>query len=160
MSAKRKKAVSIRLASGDVRQIKAIAARLGTRDSDVVRFALRMLLSRIAPLGDPQVCGRRMIPMLTEIGDELIRHFELDAARLRVLINEGAPANQCIEDADIALLAMSASGANYVSLQLEETLGADTPIEGMRSYLIDKYVHRPRAVTSYDASAEASAAAL
>jgi hypothetical protein len=159
VTAKRKKAVSIRLASGDVRQIKAIAARLGTRDSDVVRFALRMLLSRIAPLGDPQVCGRRMIPMLTEIGDELIRHFELDATRLRALINDGAPANQRIEDADIALLAMSASGASYVSLQLEETLGADTPLEGMRSYLIDKYVHRPRAVAGHE-PAEASAAAM
>jgi hypothetical protein len=160
VTAKRKKAVSIRLASGDVRQIKAIAARLGTRDSDIVRFALRMLLSRIAPLGDPEVRGRRMIPMLTEIGDELIRHFELDAARLRVLINEGAPANQRIDDADIALLAMSAAGAHYVSLQLEETLGADTPIEGMRSYLIEKYVHRPRAVSNHDAHAEAHAAAM
>lgn len=160
MTAKRKKAVSIRLASGDVRQIKAIAARLGARDSDIVRFALRMLLSRIAPLGDPQVCGRRMIPMLTEIGDELIRHFELDASRLRVLINEGAPAHQRIDDADIALLAMSASGANYVSLQLEETLGRDTPIEGMRSYLIEKYVHRPRAVASHDLQADVHAAAM
>lgn len=160
MTAKRKKAVSIRLASGDVRQIKAIAARLGARDSDIVRFALRMLLSRIAPLGDPEVHGRRMIPMLTEVGDELIRHFELDAARLRVLLNEGAAPNQRIDDADIALLAMSASGANYVSLQLEETLGGNTPIEGMRSYLINKYVHRPRAVTSHDAQIEAHAVAM
>jgi hypothetical protein len=101
-----------------------------------------------------------MIPMLTEIGDEMIRHFELDAARLRVLINDGAPANQRIDDADIALLAMSASGASYVSLQLEETLGADTPLEGMRSYLIDKYVHKPRAVASHDSHAQASAAAM
>jgi hypothetical protein len=160
VSAKRKKAVSIRLASGDVRQIKAIAARLGTRDSDIVRFALRMLLSRIAPLGDPQVCGRRMIPMLTEIGDELIRHFELDAARLRMLINEGATPSQRIDDADIALLAMSASGANYVSLQLEETLGSDTPIEGMRRYLIDKYVHRPRAVATHEPASDSQLVAM
>jgi len=148
---KRKKAISIRLASSDVRQVKAIANRLGARDSDVVRFALKLLLGRIALLGDSEVRGRRMIPMLVEIGDELIRHFELDAARLRALVNDGATESQRVEDADITLMALSASGANYVELQLEETQGDHNPADGIRHYLIDKYVHKPRIVSSRDA---------
>lgn len=145
---KRKKAISIRLATSDVRQVKAIAHRLGARDSDVVRFALKLLLGRIALLADEDVRGRRLIPMLAEIGDELIRHFELDATRLRTVVNDGASESQRVDDADLALMALSASGASYVDLQLEETQGDGHPADGIRHYLIEKYVHRPRVVSS------------
>jgi hypothetical protein len=151
VTSKRKKAISIRLASSDVRLVKAIASRLGARDSDVVRFALKLLLGRVALLADGDVRGRRMIPMLVEIGDELIRHFELDASRLRALVNDGVSDSQRVEDADITLMALSASGANYVDLQLEESHGSRNPTEGIRHYLIDKYVHRPRVVSSREA---------
>jgi hypothetical protein len=152
VSGKRKKAVSIRLAGGDVRQIKTIAARLGARDSDVVRFALKMLLNRIAPIGDVDVRGRRLVPVFLELGDEMIRHFELDAARLKTIINDGASPDMRMEESDIALLAMSASGSSYVSMQLEEFSSATGSLDGLRGYLYDKYVHHqrpaPRAETS------------
>ena len=144
MTGKRKKAVSIRLASGDVRQIKTIAARLGARDSDVVRFALKLLLGRIAPIGDPEVRGRRLVPVFIEAGSDIIRHFELDAARLKAIINDGAATEQRVEESDIALLAMSAAGGSYVSMQLEEVVNQAGSLDGLRGYLYDKYVHRSR----------------
>src|SRR5882762_169881 len=54
----RKQAVSIRLGESDIRNIKRIAKRLGVRDSDIIRFALKATLSRIAPLCDPAIRGR------------------------------------------------------------------------------------------------------
>ena len=83
----RKQAVSIRLGEGDVRNIKRMAQRLGVRDSDIIRFAVKSMLSRIAPLCDDAIRGRNLVPVLVESGDELIRYFELDAYRLDSIIN-------------------------------------------------------------------------
>jgi len=144
VTAKRKRAVSFRLAASDVRQIKTIAARLGARDSDVARFALKLLLSRVAPIADADVRGRRLLPAFIEVGEELIRHFELDVARLKSIINDGASGDQRVDESDIVLLAMSASGGSYVAMQLEEYAKSSGSLEGLRGYLYDKYVHRQR----------------
>jgi len=50
----RKHAVSMRLGAGDIRNIKRMAKRLGVRDSDIIRFAIKSTLHRIAPLCDLQ----------------------------------------------------------------------------------------------------------
>jgi len=78
----KKQAVSIRLGESDIRNIKRIAQRLGVRDSDIIRFAIKSTLNRIAPLCDAAIRGRNLVPVLVESGDELIRYFELDAFRL------------------------------------------------------------------------------
>ena len=142
MSAKRKKAVSFRLASSDVRTIKIIASRLGARDSDVARFALKLLLSRVAPFADPELRGRRLLPAFLEVGEELIRHFELDVPRLKAIINDGVNSDQRVEENDIVLLAMSASGSTYAAMHLEDFAKHNGTLEGLRGYLYDKYVHR------------------
>jgi len=143
VSAKRKKAVSFRLTSGDVRQIKAIAARLGARDSDVARFALKLLLNRIGPIADPEARGRRLLPAFIEVGDELIRHFEIDLARLKAIINDGAATEQRVDEGDVALLALSATGGSLAAMQLDAVAGVEGSPEGLRGYLYSKYVQRP-----------------
>jgi Arc/MetJ-type ribon-helix-helix transcriptional regulator len=40
----RKQAVSIRMSASDVRKIKRLAERLGVRDSDIIRFAVKSML--------------------------------------------------------------------------------------------------------------------
>jgi len=160
VTAKRKRAVSFRLAASDVRQIKTIAARLGARDSDVARFALKLLLSRIAPIADGEVRGRRLLPAFIEVGEEMIRHFELDVARLKTIINDGASSDQRVEESDIVLLAMSASGGSYVAMQLEEFSKNTGSLEGLRGYLYDKYVHRPRVSPRVDAGKPPQLAAV
>ncbi len=167
MVEQRKQAVSIRLGEGDVRNIKRIAQRLGVRDSDVIRFAVKSMLGRIAPLCDDAIRGRNLVPVLVESGDELIRYFELDAYRLDSIINEQAGASVRVERDDIALLAMSGLREQYLVMRMQD--GTQAPHEppgaarSLRNYLYDKYVYRseeprptePRPAESASRTAEA-----
>jgi hypothetical protein len=142
----RKQAVSIRLGEGDIRNIKRIAKRLGVRDSDIIRFAIKSTLNRIAPLCDQAIRGRNLVPVMVESGDELIRYFELDAFRLESIINENVDAGRQVERDDIALLAMSGLRDEYLVMRLKEGTGAPfdpAPRDrSLRGYLYDKYVYR------------------
>jgi hypothetical protein len=147
MNDHRKQAVSIRLGSGDIRKVKRLAERLGVRDSDVIRFAIRWALSRLAPLCDPEIRGPSLVPMFVEAGAELIRHFDLDAFRLEGIINEGADDDRRVAHDDIALLALAGSQQPYALLRLASTNGGNGSdpsggsIEVLRQYLYDKYVY-------------------
>lgn len=142
----RKQAVSIRLGESDIRNIKRIAKRLGVRDSDIIRFAIKSTLSRIAPLCDSAIRGRNLVPVLVESGDELIRYFELDAYRLENIINAQADDGRQVDRDDIALLAMSGLREEYLVMRLTEGNGSavDATAQGrsLRRYLYDKYVYR------------------
>jgi hypothetical protein len=142
----RKQAVSIRLGESDIRNIKRMAKRLGVRDSDIIRFAIKSTLNRTAPLSDPGIRGRNLVPVLVESGDELIRYFELDAFRLESIINENVEPGRQVERDDIALLAMSGLRDEYLVMRLKD--GNGTPLDrasqdrSLRGYLYDKYVYR------------------
>lgn len=146
MVEQRKQAVSIRLGEGDVRNIKRIAQRLGVRDSDIIRFAVKSMFSRIAPLCDDAIRGRNLVPVLVESGDELIRYFELDTYRLDSIINEQAQPGVRVDRDDIALLAMSGLREQYLVMRMQD--GTVVPHEtatagrSLRNYLYDKYVYR------------------
>lgn len=138
----RRRAVSIRLASADIRNIKRFAKRLGVRDSDIVRFAIKSTFGRLAPLCDPAIRGRSLVPVLVEAGDELIRHFELDAFQLEAIINDQVdPKDQVARD-DIALLSMSGLRQDYLRLRLsKDQRGSETSGDSLRRYLYGKYVY-------------------
>jgi hypothetical protein len=141
----RKQAVSIRLGESDIRNIKRIAQRLGVRDSDIIRFAIKSTLSRVAPLCDPGIRGRNLVPVLVESGDELIRYFELDAFRLESIINDNVDGERQVERDDIALLAMSGLREEYLVMRMTGANG--TPVAAgvqgrLRRYLYNKYVYR------------------
>ncbi len=146
MVEQRKQAVSIRLGESDIRNIKRIAKRLGVRDSDIIRFAIKSTLNRVAPLCDPAIRGRNLVPVLVEAGDELIRYFELDAFRLEKIINEQVDHGRQVDRDDIALLAMSGLREEYLAMRLKDGAGAGpiaVPVTGtLRHYLYDKYVYR------------------
>ena len=142
----RKQAVSIRLGESDIRNVKRMAKRLGVRDSDVIRFAIKSTLNRIAPLGDKAIRGRNLVPVLVESGDELIRYFELDAFRLETIINENVEEARQVDRDDLALLAMGGLRNEYLMMRLNEGEGAagDAPLpaRSLRHYLYEKYVYR------------------
>ncbi len=142
----RKQAVSIRLGESDLRNIKKVAQRLGVRDSDIIRFAIKSMLNRISPLCDAGITGRNLVPVLVESGDELIRHFELDAYQLERIINEGADEGARVAHDDIALLAMNGLREQYLLIRMKHNSGASIDIAGqahsLRAYLYDKYVYR------------------
>jgi hypothetical protein len=142
----KKQAVSIRLGESDIRNIKRIAQRLGVRDSDIIRFAIKSTLSRIAPLCDAAIRGRNLVPVLVESGDELIRYFELDAFRLESIINENVEEGRQVERDDIALLAMNGLREQYLVMRMKDGNGGSADPEpqrhSLRGYLYDKYVYR------------------
>jgi hypothetical protein len=159
----RKQAVSIRMTAADVRNVKRLAKRFGVRDSDIIRFAVKVMLRRLAPLHDPQVRGRSLVPVFVESGNEIFRFFELDAMRLDSIINEGVDEGSRVEHEDIQLIAMSGIQQSYARLRLS-SIGsqrgngplngrnaagrADGPAEeeelgnSLRRYLYEKYVYR------------------
>jgi hypothetical protein len=149
----RKQAVSIRMNSADIRNVKKLARRLGVRDSDIIRFAVKVMLGKLAPLYDLQVKGKSLVPVFVESGTDIFRHFELDAIRLDSIINEGVDDATRVEHDDIQLIAMSGIQRSYARLRLssignnaggaarseseEEELG-----NSLRRYLYEKYVYR------------------
>jgi (2Fe-2S) ferredoxin len=162
----RKQAVSIRLGESDIRNIKRFAERLGVRDSDIIRFAIKSTLSRIAPLCDSAIRGRNLVPVLVESGDELIRYFELDAFRLESIINEHVEEGRQVDRDDIALLAMSGLREQYLFMRQHDGAGvpeeAAVPARSLRTYLYDKYVyrqteHRPTETTPRETTPRESA---
>ena len=147
----RKQAISLRVGVGDLRKVKKLAQRLGVRDSDVVRFALKTMLARMAPLCDSGVRGRALLPVLIEDGSDLLHHFDLDSARLDQIVNDGVDADQAIDTNDLALIAMAGTHQAYANLRLLKQpsgLGIETPhlvqpdngLNGnLRGYLYAKY---------------------
>lgn len=145
----RKQAVSIRMNGSDVRKVKKLAARLGVRDSDVIRFAVKCMLAKLGPLYDPEVHGRNLVPVFVESGAELLRFFDIDAAKLDAIVNEGANGERRVDHDDIALLALTGVEEPYAALKLSELERSDRPrqnprelSESLRQYLYAKYVFR------------------
>ncbi len=145
----RKQAVSIRMNAGDVRKVKKLASRLGVRDSDVIRFAVKNMLARLGPLYDPEVHGRNLVPVFVESGAELLRFFEIDASKLEAIINQGVDVERRVDRDDIALLALTGTQEPYAALKLSELDRTERRrqttaelSESLRQYLYAKYVYR------------------
>lgn len=146
----RKQAVSIRVNAADVRKMKKLAQRLGVRESDVIRFAVKCMLARLGPLYDPDVKGRNLVPVFVESGSELLRFFELDSARLEGIINDGVEPSKRVDRDDIALLALSGAQEPYAALMLSELSAGERGgrrdagelATSLRQYLYEKYVYR------------------
>ncbi|MEJ0005124.1 MAG: hypothetical protein WDM77_01715 [Steroidobacteraceae bacterium] len=136
--------MSVRLSNGDIRNIKRFAKRIGVRDSDIIRFAIKSVLSRLGPLCDPTIRGRSLVPVLVESGDEFIRHFEFDAFQLESIINDQADPKDQVERDDIVLLAMSSLQQDYLRMRLhaDGQTGAPVTENSLRRYLYDKYIYR------------------
>ena len=134
----------------DVRRVKKLAARLGARDSDVIRFAVKTMLGKLGPLYDPEVHGRNLVPVFVEYGAELLRFFEIDATKLEAIINSGVDRERLVDREDIALLALTSAQEPYAALKLSELEQTERPrrgpaelLESLREYLYAKYVYRP-----------------
>jgi hypothetical protein len=132
----------------DVCKVKKLAARLGVRDSDIIRFAVKSALARLGPLHDARINGRHLVPVFVEYGSELLQFFDFDAARLEAIINGGAAAEGRVDHDDVALLALTGTQEPYAALRLseldrterrEQTRGELS--ESLRNYLYSKYLY-------------------
>ena len=153
----RKQSVSIRMSSADVRSVKRLARRLGVRDSDVIRLAVKVMLAKLGPLNDPGVRGRSLVPVFVESGADLFRYLELDALRLESIINDGVGDDARVEADDIQLIAMNGIQQSYAKLRLSSLAerngggrsdaagtqsGEDSLATTLRQYLYGKYVFK------------------
>lgn len=145
MVEQRKQPISIRLGESDLRNVRRVAKRLGVRDTDVIRYAIKSMLNRIAPLGDEGIAGRNLVPLLIESGDELIRYFDLDAYRLESIINRHVEGDLRVDRDDIAVLAMSGLREQYLAMRMKDgnwsAPDSGAPTRSLRNYLYDKYVN-------------------
>src|SRR5256885_12131380 len=113
--------------AADVRKVKRLASRLGVRDSDVIRFAVKNMLAKLGPLYDPEAHGRNLVPVFVESGAELLRFFEIDSAKLEAIINGGVETDPRVERDDIALLALTGTQEPYASLKVSELARTERP---------------------------------
>lgn len=134
----------------DITKVKRLASRLGVRDSDVIRFAVKSMLAKLGPLYDVEVHGRNLVPVFVESGGELLRFFDIDAAKLEGIINNGVQSDRRVDRDDIALLALTSAQEPYAALKLSELDRTERPrrsaaelLESLRQYLYAKYVYRP-----------------
>src|SRR6185295_10519528 len=110
----RKAAISVRIGAADVRNVKAVAKRLGVRDSDVFRYAVKSSLEQLGLLGDPNVHGRHLLPVFVDAGPMLLRFFDLDAARLVEIVNAGVEDPEAlVAPEDLTLLSMAGVQQSY-----------------------------------------------
>jgi hypothetical protein len=135
--------------STDVRKVKKVASRLGVRDSDVIRFAVKSMLAKLGPLYDSEAHGRNLVPVFVESGAELLRFFEIDASRLEAIINSGVDVERRVDRDDVALLALTGTQEPYAALKLSELSSTERReqtaaelSESLRQYLYAKYVYR------------------
>lgn len=146
----KKQLVSVRLCDSDVDRIQALASRLRVRESDVIRFALRLAFNRLAPLLDAQARGRDLIPIFLECGPELTYHFDLEPRTLETIINDGLDdSEKKVDGHDIELIAALHLPSYHLPARLKyqpkPENGRLSLSGGLQQYLYDKYVH-PKAV--------------
>jgi hypothetical protein len=145
----RKQAISIRLNAADLRSLRKLARRLGVRNSDVIRFALKSCIARLEPLLQPETQGRDLVPMFVEAGVDLVRYLDLDAARIDAIINDGVVDGNRVERADIHLLAGSGIQHSYARLRLVAAGGPPRTRlspnageeDGLLSHSLDSYFY-------------------
>src|SRR3990167_5420115 len=137
----KKKNVSLRMSPNDIDKIRHIADRLGVKESDVLRFSVKQMLTRLAPFQEDSYHGVDLMPALLEVGQDMVRFFELGVEQLNEIVNQGiAESGRCIDPEDLKLLALSSANGKYARLKLSgESHIEVSDEEGFRDYFLEKY---------------------
>ena len=141
----KKRNVSVRMSSNDLRRIRELARRMQVRESDVFRFAVKTLLAKLTPLNDTRVKGKDLLPVFVDCYADLTRYFEFDTARLERIINAGVEEpDQRVDRDDIELLVMAGIQEGYVHMKLKNILGRSPEqpdlAGALKEYLLEKYI--------------------
>lgn len=140
----KKQMVSLRIGAHELNKVRGIARRLKVRESDVFRFAVKATLTRLGMLHDESIVGRELLPVFMEFGAEIASYFELDAAMMEHLINNGATEDQKVDRRDIELFVLAGTQDQYVYMRLRELAARHDEAVGLpgllREYMYDKYM--------------------
>jgi len=139
-----KKNISVRLGVADLRRIKEIANRLDVKESEIFRYAVKSLATRLLPLLNRQLSGISMLVALLESGEDLLHHFEFDTQQLQRLINTGlADGQRPVDPEDIDMLAIAIINPDYIAARISEKTGIrvdpNFAFGALQKYLFRKY---------------------
>lgn len=141
----KKRNVSVRLSESDIKKIKDISNRLGVKESELFRYSIKNMLTKLITLSDVSVRGADLIPTWLECGRDLLAHFDIDVDRLDTIFNSGQEgAKRKVDEEDLDLMILSYFNENYAVKKLSEVTGmsisaAEVPAV-LRKYLFEKYV--------------------
>lgn len=142
----KKQCVSVRLKPSDIEKVEKIARRLGVRNSDIMRYAIKTALTRLINFQNPTCLGKRLIPTLIQNANELNRHLDIDSDRLDNILNDGihTPEERISRD-DIELLALCGLPAHQIQPRLESIVGRQIDLaevnQFVEDYLTEKYLN-------------------
>jgi hypothetical protein len=140
------RAYSVRLSGADLRKLKAISERLGVTESDLIRFSLRHVLTRLAPLHDIDTRGASLLPVFVEFGNELTSYFDLDENSLDRIFNHGLEQARQVEREDITMLLLSGVEKTRLYARLSELtseyIEPESVFAEFKKYLYAKYLYK------------------
>lgn len=149
--------ISVRLRGSDIDKIKSIARRLDVSDSEIIRFGLRLALSRLLPLLDEEASGFRVLPVFVENDGELVKQFDMDATHLNRVINERCvDSDQRVDQTDLNLLTLHGLPSDYLKLRIQELTGevaeGVSVWKALTKYLYAKYGRNSEVVDTGNSS--------
>ncbi|WP_101758167.1 hypothetical protein [Oceanicoccus sp. KOV_DT_Chl] len=137
-----KKNISVRLLESDLRRIKEVSGKLGIKDSDLFRYAVKMTLTQLMPLMRQDIKGIDFLLAVLDAGSDLLRYFEFDSHILDRIVNEGVAADNRVAMMDIELVCMASMNERYLITQLRERgedIADDDILSSLKSYLKKQY---------------------
>jgi len=137
----RKQIVSMRLTGDDRNAIQSIATRLLVRESDIYRFAINQLLTRLEKLLDSSCRGVELLPLFLELREELNYNLGFKKSQLYKIINfkELDPENLVpMDDIELLLLPHHAVRNRLGKLYKTTEKNIDTDI-WLKLYFEQKY---------------------
>jgi len=132
----------MRISESDHLKVKRIANRLGVRDSDMYRYAIKTILAKLSPLDHKNRCGSDVLPAFIECGKELASFFNLDSEKLNTIINNGNQNNSLnVEMHDIELIAMSALPDHFLQRKIQDLIKTDDTIKSNTDNILSEYLY-------------------
>ncbi|MDP2177145.1 hypothetical protein [Methylicorpusculum sp.] len=136
-----KQIVSMRLENTKREQVQALATRLYVRESDLYRFAVAYLISKLELIMDSTHVGSELLPLLLELREEINTHLNIKKHQLFKIVNSGrTPPDKFVAMADIELLLMPEHILKQHLLKLgERPKDSNDADEWLKRYLYEKY---------------------
>lgn len=139
----KKNIVSIRLNNSDRDAMRVTASRLLVRESELYRFAVHHLLSRLHKLYDNSYTGSDLLPLFLEFRDELNSELGLKKHQLFEILNgRTADPEKFVAMSDVELLLLPQHTVRQRLHQISEAAEhrhGDTCI-WLRKYFVAKYL--------------------
>lgn len=142
---KKKRNISVRLSESDICKIKDIAHRFGVKESELFRYAVKSMLTKLMPFNDGNLRGADLIPVWLECGEELLTYFHIDSDQLDTIFNDDLEESQReIESSDLDLMILSNLNEKFIVKRLSELCGTNLDHSEVRDvlkkYLYEKYI--------------------